>query len=342
MRTVFKYSFLFLILLTVTNFVCGQTQKDTMYAYLATTPVIIDGSDADACWANADWHPISNVWIPYNEIMKDGDFSGRFKLAWDSLYLYLLAEIIDDSLSDDHVDPFDNCWNDDCLELFVDEDRSKGNHERSNNAFAYHTSIYYDAMDIGPTGAWENKKHNIEMAMDTIGEHTYLWELAVKNYSAAYKLNDPEASRVYLHHNKLMGFSLAYCDNDETTSRENFIGSTYMAQAVANNNYITADYFGTLLLVDPNYQGGTAVNEIPTNEVKVYPNPAVNSITIELASSIAEKNNLEIIDLSGKSVLTLTDVKNNQKIAIQSLPQGAYAVILSTENTIFKSIFIKQ
>lgn len=73
--------------------------------------------------------------------MKEGDFSGSFKLAWDSLYLYLMAEIIDDSLSDDHFDPFDNCYNDDCLELFIGENRSKGNHLNNNNAFAYHVYI---------------------------------------------------------------------------------------------------------------------------------------------------------------------------------------------------------
>ena len=240
----------------------AQTQHDTLYAYLSQSPVVIDGIADDACWENAQWHPIDQVWIPYDAAMNEGDFQGRFKLAWDSLYLYMLAEIVDDSLSDDHSNPLQNWWDDDCLEIFIDEDRSKGNHERNNNAFAYHISIFYDAIDLNSSGAGVNYKNNIEVVMDTIAADTYLWEVAIKNYTSDFTVGDPEASRVILHHHKLMGFSLAYCDNDETLGRENFIGSQTMTPATANDNYITADYFGSLLLVDPDYVEPTSINGI--------------------------------------------------------------------------------
>lgn len=315
-----------------------------MYAYKAETPVVIDGSDSDACWDEADWHDIGVVWLPYyNAPMDEGDFEGHFKLAWDSLYLYVMAEIIDDSLSDDYVNPLQNWWEDDCLEVFIDENRSKGNHLQNNNAFAYHVSTYYDAIDMSPSGAGVNYKDNIDVVMDTIGTHKYRWELAIKNYDDTFDPNNPEASRVYLHHDKLMGFSLAYCDNDETKLRENFIGSTVMPPDHSNDNYITADYFGTMLLVDPNYTGGTAVVNYKHSQVlKVYPNPVCSYLTIVYDGELLKDNFIEIRDLTGRVLLKLNSISSNQKINVENLKNGVYTVHLSASNNHRTSIFIKQ
>lgn len=105
--------------------VFGQTQSDTIFNYLTKTPVTIDGQATEECWANAEWHAIDQVWIPWAAKMKEGDFEGRFKVAWDESYLYVLVEVVDDLLSDDHSNPLQNWWDDDCLEVFIDENRSK-------------------------------------------------------------------------------------------------------------------------------------------------------------------------------------------------------------------------
>lgn len=47
--------------------------------------------------------------------------------------------------------------------------------------------IFYDAIDLSSTGAWNNKKANIEVALDTIDKHTFSWELAVKNYDVSFQ-----------------------------------------------------------------------------------------------------------------------------------------------------------
>lgn len=314
-----------------------------MYAYLTTTPAVIDGNDIDACWATAEWHSIGKVWLPYyNAPMEEGDFSGRFKLAWDSLYLYILVEINDDSLSDDHVNPFTNYWDDDCVEIFVDEDRSKGNHLTNNNAFAYHISTYYDVID-GGTGITLNLRNNLTVVMDTIGEHTYLWEIALKNYDDKFNPNNTEASRVYLHHNKLMGFSLAYCDNDETNGRENFIGSTDMPAKNSNDNYITADYFGTLLLVDPNYANQTGLSFIKqNNEFKVFPNPTTNYLNYQIGAGADIIHSIEIIDLSGKTILRQLNVDGSQPVFVGNLESGVYTVQLITSTQVYSQSFVKM
>jgi hypothetical protein len=189
----------------------GQmTQQDTMCVFRSAEPIIIDGKANDPAWADAEWFPIDQVWIPYNATMAPGDFEGRFKLSWDENYLYVLAEIVDDMLSDDHANPLQNWWQDYCLEVFIDENRSKGDHERNYNAFAYHVSLFYDAIDLHTNGNSINLKNNLKVVMDTLENNTYMWELAIKNYSAAFNYSNPEASRVFLHHDKLMGFVMAY------------------------------------------------------------------------------------------------------------------------------------
>jgi hypothetical protein len=330
---------LLLVVLSQLGF-AQRTQQDTMYAYHTAEPVIVDGSADDACWADAEWFSIDQVWIPYNETMKAGDFEGRFKLAWDSLYLYLLAEIVDDSLSDDHANPTDNYWNDDCLEIFIDEDRSKGDHLYNYNAFAYHISFDYDAID-GGTGNTINLKDNLICRMDTIGENTYLWEVAIKNYGKSFNPSNHEASRVYLHHNKLMGFSLAYCDNDETTTRENFIGSVYLPQSKANDSYITADIFGTLLLIDPSVQN--TVDEVAANSkgLKLFPNPAFDILSIEYNGMVSSNARIEIRNANGQLISDLC-VCEGADVDISTLKRGAYVLSIVDGEKVVSGNFIKQ
>jgi hypothetical protein len=321
-------SFLF-ILFSISVF--AQTQKDTIFVVKSPDPIVIDGSASDAVWSKTSWNPISKVWIPYNGKMAAGDFSGKFKVAWDTDYLYVLVEVVDNMISDDYANPLQNWWDDDCVEVFLDEDRSKGNHETNNNAFAYHISTKYDAIDMDATGKGVNYKNNLKVIMDTIGTNTYLWEMAIKVYNSKFIVSNPEASRVKLSPQKLMGFSIAYCDNDETKARENFIGSMDMTQATANDNYKTADYFGSMLLVDRTEI--TKLFEIEkenTEIVRIYPNPAKDKLTIELSNGVSANDSFTIHSISG-SLLKSGQIKTrNQIITVNDLTPGIYFLTVSS------------
>ena len=230
----------------------AQSRQDTIFNYATETAVTIDGVASEACWQNAEWNDINQVWMPYDATMADGDFEGRFKTAWDGEYLYVLVEVVDDSLSDDHSDPLSQWWDDDCLEIFIDEDYSGGWHQNDENAFAYHLSIFYDAIDLGASDGVNYKEH-VNVVMDTIADNTYLWEMAIKIYNDSYNDGSPENSRVSLSNEKIMGFTIAYCDNDETDSRENFIGSVELPANKNNICYQDASYFGTMKLVGSSF-----------------------------------------------------------------------------------------
>lgn len=330
------------IFMVLAGSVLGQTQNDTIFNFKTQTPVSVDGQATEDCWEKAEWNAIDQVWIPWNAKMKEGDFNGRFKVSWDEDFLYMLVEVVDDSLSDDHSNPLQNWWDDDCLEVFIDENRSKGDHERNCNAFAYHVSLFYDAVDLDSNGNGINYKNNVTVDMDTIGVNTYLWELAFKNYDASFNVSNPEKSRVKLSHNKKMGLTVAYCDNDETKARENFIGSMVMKQATANDMYKNADHFGLMILQDPDSLSTNVVSEKMEMDVKIYPVPAQNYLTVENSTTNKGAVSITISTITGQNVKTESFTENKHTININELDAGMYLVKVVQGDKSFSQIISKQ
>ncbi len=214
----------------------------------------IDGV-METVWQQKDWHPIDQLIL--GERYQQGDFAGRFKLAWDKERLYILAEITDNILFDQHADPLSFYWDDDCLEVFIDEDGSGGEHQYNYNAFAYHVALDNQVVDLG-----EKTKANSEPFLlfndhiesrwqrDQASPHRVIWELAIKVFDDSFQPNN-NSKPVLLHAGKKMGFMLAYCDNDGSEQRESFIGSTEIKAVNGDKNlgYKTADVFARLSLV---------------------------------------------------------------------------------------------
>jgi hypothetical protein len=319
----------------------SQTQKDTIYAVKSVVPLVIDGSDADAVWAKMDWRTISNVWMGPKP-MAVGDFEGKYKVAWDGSYLYVLVHVVDNVLSDDHSNPLQNWWDDDCVEVFIDENRSKGDHWKNNNAFAYHVSTFYDAVDLNSSGNGVNYKNNLKVVMDTIAPNTYLWEMAIKIYSASFSISNPEASRVELTAKKLMGFTLAYCDNDQTSSRENFIGSMTMP-TTEDVNYKTADYFGSLLLVDQlSATSALTLKEQGESLFDVFPNPATNFLQLAKRNKYSGEIKVQIYSTTGAVIQNLVFENKNQMIDVSGLNKGIYFLKINSGSHSQIEKFIKK
>ncbi|GMG87956.1 sugar-binding protein [Biformimicrobium ophioploci] len=209
----------------------------------------------EAVWAAAPWYGLDHHIL--GEVPIPQDFSGRYKLLWGQDRLYLLAEIVDDVLYDSHPDPLSFYWDDDCLEVFVDEDASGGLHQYDFNAFAYHIALDNQAVDIGgqrPDGSPEfillNDHVNSAWQRSESDPRTIVWEVALKIFGDNYQHGDPGAQPVPLKAGKKMGFMLAYCDNDGSDEREHFMGS-HAIQAVdgdKNRGYIDASVFGKIIL----------------------------------------------------------------------------------------------
>ncbi|MDG1733201.1 MAG: sugar-binding protein [Thalassotalea sp.] len=231
---------------------------DTISVKPATNAITVDGMANESAWDASNWLPIDQHMI--GEYPSKEDFSGRFKLLWDQDYLYLLAEITDDVLVDKIADPLDRYWDDDCLEIFLDENASGGNHQFNFNAFAYHVALDNQVADIGPNNAdgstnfiLLNDHVNSVWKRDSAAPHKVYWELAIKIFDDSFKLpaQNPANIPLKLTADKTMGFMLAYCDNDTSIEREHFIGSQKITPVNGDKNlgYIDASVFGKIKLV---------------------------------------------------------------------------------------------
>ena len=224
-------------------------KKETQFIEVkkASEPIVIDGIANESIWTETKWYPIDQLWV--GQAYDSTDFQGRYKLTWTDKSLYVLAEIIDDSIFDQRADPLKFWWDDDCVEVFIDEDNSGGEHQYNHNAFAYHVALDGNAADMSTKEEGILFNEHVESKHTTEG-NVMLWELKFNLYNAETfdetKSNDP----VKLSSGKKIGFAIAYCDNDGSPERENFIGSIPVEGEDKNRGWIDANIFGTLLLKD--------------------------------------------------------------------------------------------
>jgi hypothetical protein len=227
----------------------GHDPNRSLYrAPLATQAPTIDGVPDDAAWNAAPWRELDQRWLgpEYGE----DDFQGRFKVVWTRDRLYLLAEITDDILIDRYRDPLERYWDDDCLEIFVDEDFSGGNHQFNHNAFAYHLSLDNRAIDIGTDRQARDYSHHV-LSRWRQDQGKLYWEVAIDIYTDRYVDDSRDNTPVALEQGKVMGLLVAYCDNDGSEIRENFIGSEVAAGDHKDRGWIDAGLFGRLELAGP-------------------------------------------------------------------------------------------
>ncbi len=213
----------------------------------AVVAPVIDGS-AEPLWNNASWSPINVFWLGTQPNPTLGDYNGRYKAVWTEEYLYLLFEVVDDRLFDGVSDPLDRYWEDDTVELFIDENHNGGQHGYNTSAWAYHVSTLGDVVDYTTSGPKLLNDH-IQVARGMSANNLHTWELRIKIYGEDYadwKTNTPLA----LYAGKLMGFSAAYIDNDGSPQRESMMGSVDTRGHKNNEGYLDASVFGTMLLVE--------------------------------------------------------------------------------------------
>lgn len=231
--------------------IASNTAVHAYEAPHAEVAPLIDGLNTDAAWATASWESIDQLTV--GEQPSSDDFSGRFKVVWTSEKLYLLAEIVDDVLIDTHSDPLDSYWDDDTLEVFIDEDKSGGNHLKSYNAFAYHIALDNQTVDYSSEGKPRTFNDHVTSVWKRSAKspNKVIWEASFDIYSDEFSDHDNTAQPVALRAGKELGFMVAYCDSDGMNGREHFLGSHEIEPVNGDRNrgYIDASVFDYLKLI---------------------------------------------------------------------------------------------
>ena len=240
-----------LLLATLATSACAaSTHYEGRTEYLAPkamSALTIDGVADEAIWEQARWQDLTRRWLGPEYTAED--FQGRYKVVWTAEKIYILAEFVDDILIDTHRNPLVQYWDDDCLEIFLDENFSGGDHQYNHNAFAYHMSLDNQAIDIGTDEQARNYSHHVTSRWKQQGNKV-IWELAIDVYTDAYEDGSDANHPVRLSAGKLMGLMVAYCDNDGSELRENFIGSELVAEGPKDRGWIDAGLFGSLVLIE--------------------------------------------------------------------------------------------
>ncbi|MCL2772276.1 MAG: CBM9 family sugar-binding protein [Oscillospiraceae bacterium] len=218
-------------------------------APFADAAPVIDGKGDDAAWEKAEWKPIDQLWLG-DKLPDPSVYSGRYKIVWTEDRLYYLVEIVDNYISTTRKDtPLVEPYNDDCLELFIDEDGTSGDYLNTYNAFAYHMSFGgTNVAALNSQGQVQLYNDHLHYVVGKDGD-TYMWEVEMKVFDKTYDENSTNNVPVKLYDGKKMGFAVAYCDANETNSREYFIGSVFIPGDDKNVAYKDASVFAKLTLV---------------------------------------------------------------------------------------------
>jgi hypothetical protein len=202
-------------------------------------------------------------------------------------------------------------------------------------------STTFDVVDNDQNGPALFNSH-IDAAMNQI-DRTFTWELSVKIFDDSYV--DTSSLPVTLTNGKEMGFSIAYCDNDGSPSRENFIGSKYLPENESNNSYINASLFGTLTLIDPNAEPDAfePVSFRENEEIKLYPNPASEYIYYWLDRKPNHEIKYRIINLTGQIISygKIDSGTQGGSIDLRTVEKGIYSINFITDTSIItRSIIV--
>lgn len=358
-----------LFLLASSRGLCDQV--DTLKILQTDQPPVINGHENDYCWQNTGWSPIDKTWIDWGTTIDSKDFNGAFKVVWskNENLLYFLVRTFDDVIVDGYIPGItaDN-YNFDILELFIDEDHSKGKHlfddkltdENAENAFAYHiharfppngeSTDTFRVQDIAGTG-YDNRldpvyNHHFDNFSLRLIDSIAYWEFSLKLFNDSYDNTEPESSRVSLTEGKVMGLSLAYCDNDglneDPATRDNFIGSVWVPEEAFNDHWKDAEYFGIAKLVDVDVQSANLEVSATINEGTFFPNPVSNGIlNIDLRDQTNELITWSIITLDGKLICSdcTVAIENKLQIDIPKLKTGVYILQLSNDQVQFRKLF---
>jgi len=352
----------------------GVLHSDSLEAKEAIIIPVIDGEADDECWETATWLPIDQMWITWGDpLLPSDDFKGEFKVMWsdETDEIYFLVQTTDDVFVDGYVWPGSKYPDYDILEIFIDEDYSGGLHifdtesSLAANAFSYHIAIdepadggYTDLLvvcDIAGT-SWGDRTipdyagHFPEFAVSREGRN-FIWEFSMHVYNDSYDHSDPAASLVELSAGKIMGLSLAYCDNDDPDesplSRDNFIGSVSVSEEAYNDHWQNADGYGTLTLLESIAPVLVAQPEIDSG-LSIYPNPMIdNNIQLSFRGSLpGDRVVLRVLSMNSqvlyREVFEKYQANFAQQISLEGIGPGIYLMEIETaEQTLIRK-FIKS
>jgi hypothetical protein len=252
-------------------------------------------------------------------------------------------------------------YNYDVSEIFIDENASGGEHRydtdtsNAQNAFAYHmyaacpadggvtTVCHVDDMagTISNSTRADYTSHFPQFALRRTGQMA-VREFSLIVYNDTYTESNKAAARSQLAVGKLMGLSVAYCDNNQPNRnpkvRDYMFGGDWEPYP-GNMHWINASYFGHVKLVAENTTAVENKQPISANVLKLYPNPSSSSSRIEVENLYRGEVSIRLFNLLGQEIFRTSASKVNNQFAytlqLHMLPPSVYFVQMNMGHTVY-------
>lgn len=203
------------------------TVVEPLKIYKTPVAITVDGT-ADAIWANASVLPASAAKVLSGTVSNAADLSGTFKALWDNTYLYILADVTDDTQKNDSQ----NSYDDDCIEVYVDADNAKASTYDANDV--QYSFGWNDGTTIGSIPSSYSKTGVSYVAVDKTGGYIVEARIPWTTLQLTPALD------------KVIGIDFMINDDDDGTGRDSKIAWT----AATDDAWQDASLFGIGQLKD--------------------------------------------------------------------------------------------
>jgi len=253
----------------------------------------IDGIIDDA-WEDVNIEKMNAGITLVGSNINASDLSGYAKMLWDDTYLYVLADITDDSKRNDS----ENNYEDDGVEIYIDINNDKATSYGSND-FQY-TFGWNDGTIVGvrPTGA-SNAGIIYSVADKANG---YLIEARIPWTTLQ---GSPSAEQ-------LIGIDFMINDDDDGGGRDGKLSW----HSPTDEAYRDPSLFGTGKLMEQDVITGT--ERFSEENIKIFPNPASDELYV---TGLSKSFKFSILDYSGRVV---SEGQSTGKINLNELESGVY------------------
>ncbi|HEX9935138.1 MAG TPA: sugar-binding protein [bacterium] len=266
----------------------------TISIYKTSSAPVFDGM-LDDLWENAPLNQNFKVVAGGDHLVDDGDASMSFRTLWDDQYLYLFITVSDETLVSDSSTEY---WRDDCIELWIDGDNSKGTAYDGKNDRGFHFSI--DPNDpVNP----------VHKAVQSLGPAADLSGILQASKRKPFGVNLEVAFPLGIlgitpKEPSLFGLEIDYNDDDDGGDRDTKL------KFFSNNDdsHYNPSGFGTaqLAAIQTDVEARTFSPDAFSLSQN-YPNPFNPVTAIRYAIPTAGRVKLTVCDLQGREVAVLRD-----------------------------------
>lgn len=279
--------------------------------YRTDSPITIDGV-AEEVWNNMSVSDAAATKVLSGTISNANDLSGSFKALWDNTYLYILADINDQTLTNDSP----NSYDDDAVEVYLDVNNDKATAYGTNDV--QYTFGWNDGTTVGSLPSGRATTGITYKAVAKTGG--YVVEARIP-WTTVQGTPAP---------NQLIGIEFMVNDDDNGSTRDKKIAWT----ATTDDAWENPSLFGVAKLVNtPIATDIDNTNSLHSEStITCFPNPSTAEFTIAGMGLFSYQliNQMGQIMDAGQAI--------DKKTLANDYPKGVYLVKITQEE---KSSIVK-